>query len=82
MLAVALTHILRDDVVPLLPRITAPTLVVWGAHDPLVPLEHGRTIAAGIPDARLVVLADAAHNPMIDRPAEFNAAVRGFLEAG
>ena len=77
-----LYHILRDDVRPLLASIRAPTLVVWGARDGLVPLEHGRVLRAGIPGARLLVIPRACHNPMVDRPAEFNAALLRFLDGG
>jgi pimeloyl-ACP methyl ester carboxylesterase len=75
----ALLHVLRDDVTPLLPRIAAPTLVVWGAGDALVPHAHGRRMRRTIPDARLLVLPDACHNPMVDRPDAFNRAVLDFL---
>ncbi len=74
-------HLLTDDVTPLLAAITVPTLVVWGALDPLVPVEHGRRIADAVPDARFVVIEDAAHNVMCDRPAEFNRIVLDFLAA-
>lgn len=73
-------HILADDVRPLLPRIRSPTLVIWGRRDPLTPLANAWTLADGIEDARLVVIPDAAHNPMADRPGEFNRRVRDFLE--
>lgn len=72
-------HILNDDVTPLLPRIRVPTLVVWGALDPLLPMEHGRRIADAILGARFVVFEDAAHNVMCDRPAEFNQLLLDFL---
>jgi 3-oxoadipate enol-lactonase len=42
-------------------RIAAPTLVIAGADDPATPPAHGEAIAAGIPAARLEILADAAH---------------------
>ena len=77
-----LSHILRDDVRPLLPRISAPTLVVWGARDTLVPLAHGRRMRGKIPNARLLVLEGAGHNPMVDRAAAFNTAVAAFLDGG
>ncbi|MFL5381138.1 MAG: alpha/beta fold hydrolase [Longimicrobiaceae bacterium] len=77
-----LYHILRDDVRPLLASIRAPTLVVWGERDGLVPLEHGRTLRAGIPDSRLLVIPRAYHNPMVDQSAEFNAAILRFLDGG
>jgi pimeloyl-ACP methyl ester carboxylesterase len=77
-----LYHILRDDVRPLLSSIRAPTLVVWGERDGLVPLESGRRLREGIPGARLLVIPRAYHNPMVDRPADFDAAVLRFLDGG
>jgi len=77
----AARHILSDDVTPLLPLITCPTLVIWGELDPLVPLAHGRRLAESIAGARFVVIRDAAHNPMADRPAEFNRVLLDFLDA-
>ena len=44
-----------------LPTITAPTLVLHGAEDPLFPLPHGEALAREIPDARLVPLPDTGH---------------------
>ena len=44
-----------------LPRIAAKTLVIAGADDPATPPPHAEAIAAGIPGARLEILADAAH---------------------
>jgi pimeloyl-ACP methyl ester carboxylesterase len=59
--------------------ISAPTLLVWGVHDPVVPPRLGRRAAAIIPGARLIVL-DAGHVPFADRPEAFLAAVLPFLE--
>ncbi|NNC29946.1 alpha/beta fold hydrolase [Longimicrobium terrae] len=75
----ALRHILRDDVRPLLPRIRHQTLLMWGGLDTIIPLEHGREMRAAIPDSRLLVLDGAFHNPMVDRPADFNQALLAFL---
>ncbi|SCG52803.1 3-oxoadipate enol-lactonase [Micromonospora echinaurantiaca] len=49
------------DLTDLLPRIRAKTLVIAGHEDPSTPPEHGRAIAASIPNARLEVLSPAAH---------------------
>lgn len=76
----ALGHILRDDVRPLLPQIAAPTLIVWGENDRICPVQHAYLLRERIPDSRLIVLRRAAHNSMIDRPAEFNQAVLRFLD--
>lgn len=78
-LARALRSIVADDLRPLLPRITAPTLLLWGEHDPFTPVHDGEAIAELIPDARLVVIEGASHNPMADRPATFNRELRRFF---
>jgi pimeloyl-ACP methyl ester carboxylesterase len=81
-IARAARDLLQADIRPKLPRIAAPTLVVWGSHDPLVPLSLGRQLAAAIPGARLAVLPDTGHNPMIERPQTFNRLVDNFLQHG
>lgn len=75
----AIRHILRDDVRALLPRVEAPTLVLWGERDTLVPLVDARTFRESIPRAELAVLRGASHNPMVDRPGDFNRIVLRFL---
>src|SRR5262249_27192168 len=42
------------EIVPLLPRITAPTLIVWGQDDPFQLPRYGDRLAWDIPDARLI----------------------------
>jgi 3-oxoadipate enol-lactonase len=56
------------DLTPDLGRITAPTLVVAGLADEATPPAHAQRIVAGIPRARLVLAAGAAHLPHISRP--------------
>ncbi len=57
------------DLVPDLPRITAPTLVISALRDPAIPPEHQVRIAAGVPGARLAAV-DAAHIPGAELPDE------------
>ena len=52
-----------------LPSITAPTLVIAGAEDPVTPPEHGRLIADSIPGSRFEVIDGAAHLANIEDPA-------------
>lgn len=60
--------------------ITIPTLVVWGQHDRLIPLALGERFAREIPGAKLVVVPDTGHAPMIETPQAFLAAVQPFLQ--
>jgi pimeloyl-ACP methyl ester carboxylesterase len=62
-----------------LPRVTSPTLVIWGACDRLVPPAHGRAYAQGIGGATLVELDGVGHYPYLEAPARFVDSVRAFL---
>ena len=59
--------------------ITAPTLLIWGRQDPVIPLKIGRRLAGAIPDAELVVL-DTGHVPHTTEPAEFAAHLIPFAD--
>lgn len=68
------------DLLPLLPRITAPTRVIAGADDPVSGPGVGRVLAGAIPGADLVVLDDAAHLVNVPRPDAFTTAALTHLE--
>ena len=69
------------DQCDLLPRIAVPTLLIWGEHDGRSPLAVARQCEAAIPDTRLVVIPGAGHVTNLERPEEFNKAVREFCRA-
>jgi pimeloyl-ACP methyl ester carboxylesterase len=50
-----------------LPRIKAPTLVLWGRQDGLIPVSYGETFRSLIPSARLEVLDQASHLVQLER---------------
>lgn len=56
-----------------------PTLIIWGARDPMIPVAHGRAAHELMPHSRLVVFDDAGHFPFRDEPAAFVAAVNEFI---
>lgn len=60
-------------------RIKAPTLIVWGEHDRLIPPAYGQAYAAGIPGARLVTFERCGHLPPFEQPERFADTVLGFL---
>lgn len=51
-----------------LPRIAASTVVIAGADDPAIPIEHARVLLDGIPGAGLRVVGDAAHLASVEQP--------------
>lgn len=69
----------RPDATPDLPEIAVPTLVVVGAHDVISPPDEMRQIAAAIPHAEFVTLANAGHMAPLEDPATFNAALHDWL---
>lgn len=62
-----------------LSAIAAPTLLVYGEHDPLTPPDVGRRMQAEIPGAELAIIEDSGHLVNMEQPEAFNAAVRDFL---
>jgi pimeloyl-ACP methyl ester carboxylesterase len=61
-----------------LPLIHAPTLLVWGEADTLVPAEMQRRLALSIPGASLHVYSGVGHTPRWEDPARFSAELFTF----
>jgi poly(3-hydroxyalkanoate) depolymerase len=64
---------------PWLARITAPTLVISGAADPLVPVQNARLLANRIPGARLSIVADGGHLWLLEHAKTAAALIDEFL---
>jgi pimeloyl-ACP methyl ester carboxylesterase len=72
-------EVLEADVRAHLEVIPAPTLVVWGGRDALLPPAMAEVFRAEIPNATLVVLEHASHVPMFDAAEELNRELAAFL---
>jgi pimeloyl-ACP methyl ester carboxylesterase len=70
---------LKTSYMDRLGEIQAPTLVIHGEKDTLVPIAAAREAARRIPDARLEVIPGAGHWPMREKPDLFNRLVVDFL---
>lgn len=70
-----------DDIEPLLDKITAPTLVVWGEADPWLPAADGAELAERIPGARLALLPTAGHLVQEDQPDELTRLLGEHLDS-
>ena len=75
----ALRQIEKDNVYDLLPRLTAPVLIVHGTKDEVVPHRHGKKFAEAIPGARLVTFEGGGHNLPGREAAKVNRLVRDFV---
>jgi 3-oxoadipate enol-lactonase len=64
-----------------LARVKVPALVLVGEEDEATPKPMSIALAEGLPDARLIILPHCAHVPQMQAPAEFLAAIDGFISA-
>ena len=75
----------RGQVVTMLDRAylaaAMPTLLVWGARDPIIPVAHAHLAHANLPGSRLEVFEDSGHFPHRTDPERFTAVLREFLAA-
>jgi hypothetical protein len=74
----------RGQVITMLDRAYlaegVPTLVVWGRHDAIIPLGHGRMVHAAIPGSELEIFDEAGHFPHHTDPERFARVVGRFVE--
>ena len=70
----------RPDSAGMLASLTGlPTLILVGAEDRLTPPARASAMASAIPEARMIVVAGAAHLPTLEQPTVVTDAIRGFL---
>ncbi len=77
--AVCCGVIANMDLLPLLPKITSPTLIMAGRLDPATPVAKAEEICGAIRHAELVVLADAAHLLAVEQPEATASYLLGFI---
>jgi pimeloyl-ACP methyl ester carboxylesterase len=85
----AFLHTLRTVVDPLGQRVDAsdrlylaqaiPFMLVWGEHDPIIPVEHARAAHELVPRSRLEIFPDAGHFPHLDDPLRFVRLLTDFM---
>jgi pimeloyl-ACP methyl ester carboxylesterase len=78
---------LRDDTLygelqSTLPRLRAPTLLIWGSQDPIMEEPQRKTLTDALPAATVKVFDGLGHNPFWEDPQGVAAVVNGFLETG
>ncbi len=70
----------RTDPVPRLQRIEAPTLLLWGEEDKLIPFTNAADYVRALPNATLVPLPGVGHLPQEEAPERSLDALRAFLK--
>jgi len=87
----AFVHTLRSVVEPGGQRVDAsnrlylsahiPFLLVWGEHDSIIPIAHGRAAHEQVTQSRLEVFANSGHFPQLDEPHRFIDVLVDFVES-
>jgi len=73
-------RVVNEDLRAYLPRIAAPTLLIWGDRDEETPLADGQLMERLIPDAGLVVFEGAGHYAYIEEAGRFSVIVKTFFQ--
>jgi pimeloyl-ACP methyl ester carboxylesterase len=86
----AFIHSLRAVIDPLGQRVSArdrlylsvmvPSLIIWGANDPLIPAHHAEVAHEAMPGSRLEIFDEAGHFPQLEEPVRFARVIREFME--
>ena len=73
--------LIATDLRDRLARIAIPALVVFGARDTGRTFDHAQTLLRGIRGSELATMTKSGHSPMVETPADFNAALHAFLRS-
>lgn len=74
-----LVKTVNEDLAPLLPRIRAEVLLIWGENDDATPLSDGKRMEKEMPNAALVTLENAGHYAFLDQQYTFLRVISSYL---
>lgn len=80
MMRAILSKVVNEDLKHCMPKIKAPTLLIWGENDTATPLRDAQIMEKLIPDAGLVSFPGCGHYSFLDNPFQFAAVLRSFLK--
>jgi pimeloyl-ACP methyl ester carboxylesterase len=72
---------LYGDLQSTLPRLKAPTLLIWGSKDPIMEEPMRKTLVDALPSAQVKVFEGLGHNPFWEDPRQVAAVINPFLES-
>ena len=64
-----------------LQSIITPTMIVWGAADPVIPIQHADEFVASIKDCRFFRMDGCGHTPYVQDPSTFTTKVLEFINS-
>ena len=60
-------------------QVNVPAIIIWGANDPTTPIRTGKMLNYILDKTQFNIMPETGHNPILERPAEFNRLVRDAL---
>jgi pimeloyl-ACP methyl ester carboxylesterase len=81
-LAVLDQGLAASDLQATLPRLRAPTLLIWGSADPIMEPPVRQTLRRALPHAKVVIFPGLGHNPFWEDPRACAAVINQFLAPG
>lgn len=75
-----LVRTVNEDLAPLLPKIKAEVLLIWGENDDATPLSDGKRMEKEMPDAALVVIENAGHYAFLEQQYTFLRILSSYLK--
>lgn len=81
MMRAILSRVVNEDLCHLMPKIKAPTLLIWGENDTATPLRDAKMMERLIPDAGLVSFPGCGHYSFLDNRGQFAAVLNSFLKS-
>lgn len=76
-----MSRVVNEDLCHLMPQIKVPTLLIWGSADTATPISDAKKMERLIPGAGLVEFEGAGHYSFLDRPGQFAAVLKSFLNS-
>lgn len=80
MMRKVMSRCVNEDLKKYMPRIKAPTLLIWGENDTATPLSDAKTMEKLIPDAGLVSFEGCGHYSFLDNPVGFKRVLKEFFK--
>lgn len=81
MMRAILSKCVNEDLRSVMPRISAPTLLIWGENDTATPMRDAKIMERLIPDAGLVSFPGCGHYSFLDNPGQTRAVLANFLNS-
>lgn len=72
-------NVVGENLAPLAPLVSTPTLLLWGDRDETTPLSEGARLQSLIPNAKLEVIAGAGHFVHEEKPDDVARLIREFV---